>query len=226
MYGCRVIQKVTLAFTHITRWHVSHKRLWMSFLGGWFIVDWNPKWWMVADYVGNRSCRCGSKDQNGGRAGWECHALCSWSKWESCHSEVHRVCSCGAYSVYCHNILWPSCDTIHSSIWVSCNTGLREYCFIWFYLYFSWHVTMLVSKLIYNVRCVSICQRVLEHCRDEKTQSKVMEEIMASVSMLAQDQYGNYVVQVCNFLWKIYGYCSLKILNVFFILQLIFMLLV
>ena len=42
-------------------------------------------------------------------------------------------------------------------------------------------------------------QRVLEHCKDESTQMKVMEEIMGSVSMLAQDQYGNYVVQVCNF---------------------------
>ncbi|XP_041995732.1 pumilio homolog 2-like isoform X6 [Salvia splendens] len=40
-----------------------------------------------------------------------------------------------------------------------------------------------------------VIQRVLEHCKDEITQSKVMEEILGSVSMLAQDQYGNYVVQ-------------------------------
>ena len=39
---------------------------------------------------------------------------------------------------------------------------------------------------------------MLEHCRDPKTQSKVMDEILGSVSMLAQDQYGNYVVQVFN----------------------------
>ena len=39
-------------------------------------------------------------------------------------------------------------------------------------------------------------QRVLEHCEDPKTQSKVMDEILNCVSMLAQDQYGNYVVQV------------------------------
>ncbi|GJT44361.1 pumilio homolog 2-like protein [Tanacetum coccineum] len=39
------------------------------------------------------------------------------------------------------------------------------------------------------------CVRVLEHCKDLKTQSKVMDEILACVSMLAQDQYGNYVVQ-------------------------------
>ncbi|KAL8478285.1 hypothetical protein ACS0TY_030259 [Phlomoides rotata] len=43
-----------------------------------------------------------------------------------------------------------------------------------------------------------VIQRVLEHCMDEKTQSKVMEEILGSVSMLAQDQYGNYVVQTLS----------------------------
>ncbi|GKD52453.1 pumilio homolog 2, partial [Tanacetum coccineum] len=40
-----------------------------------------------------------------------------------------------------------------------------------------------------------VIQRVLEHYEDLKTQSKVMDEILACVSMLAQDQYGNYVVQ-------------------------------
>ncbi|KAL4587699.1 hypothetical protein LXL04_000573 [Taraxacum kok-saghyz] len=40
-----------------------------------------------------------------------------------------------------------------------------------------------------------VIQRVLEHCEDEETQNKVMTEILACVSMLAQDQYGNYVVQ-------------------------------
>lgn len=39
-------------------------------------------------------------------------------------------------------------------------------------------------------------QRVLEHCDSPKTQAVVMEEIMNSVCMLAQDQYGNYVIQV------------------------------
>jgi hypothetical protein len=41
-------------------------------------------------------------------------------------------------------------------------------------------------------------QRVLEHCEDPNTQQKVMDEILGAVSMLAQDQYGNYVVQVYN----------------------------
>ncbi|XP_057953129.1 pumilio homolog 2-like isoform X2 [Malania oleifera] len=40
-----------------------------------------------------------------------------------------------------------------------------------------------------------VIQRILEHCRDPTTQTKVMDEILGSVSMLAQDQYGNYVVQ-------------------------------
>ncbi|CAA2984057.1 pumilio homolog 2-like isoform X1 [Olea europaea subsp. europaea] len=39
-------------------------------------------------------------------------------------------------------------------------------------------------------------RRVLEQCKDPKTQSKVMEEILGSVSMLAKDQYGNYVIQM------------------------------
>ncbi|XP_015698639.1 pumilio homolog 1-like isoform X2 [Oryza brachyantha] len=40
-----------------------------------------------------------------------------------------------------------------------------------------------------------VIQRVLEHCTDLKTQEIVMDEILQSVCMLAQDQYGNYVVQ-------------------------------
>ena len=47
---------------------------------------------------------------------------------------------------------------------------------------------------------ITVVQRVLEHCEETKTQSKVMEEILGCVSMLAQDQYGNYVIQVrCRF---------------------------
>ncbi|KAL8531425.1 hypothetical protein ACS0TY_008139 [Phlomoides rotata] len=64
------------------------------------------------------------------------------------------------------------------------------------------HIQFIVSTFFDQVVTLSthpygcrVIQRVLEHCEDEKTQSKVMEEIMGSVSMLAQDQYGNYVVQ-------------------------------
>ncbi|PON45819.1 Coatomer beta subunit [Parasponia andersonii] len=41
-----------------------------------------------------------------------------------------------------------------------------------------------------------VIQRVLEHCHDPKTQRIMMDEILLSVCMLAQDQYGNYVVQI------------------------------
>ncbi|XP_020115201.1 pumilio homolog 1-like [Ananas comosus] len=40
-----------------------------------------------------------------------------------------------------------------------------------------------------------VIQRVLEHCDNPKTQSIMMDEIMQSVCTLAQDQYGNYVIQ-------------------------------
>ncbi|KAL6497703.1 hypothetical protein OROHE_027028 [Orobanche hederae] len=40
-----------------------------------------------------------------------------------------------------------------------------------------------------------VIQRVLEHCDDPKTQEIIMCEIMSSVCKLAQDQYGNYVIQ-------------------------------
>lgn len=41
-----------------------------------------------------------------------------------------------------------------------------------------------------------LIQRVLEHCTDEQKQKGIMEEILRSTCALAQDQYGNYVVQV------------------------------
>ncbi|XP_042376883.1 pumilio homolog 1-like isoform X1 [Zingiber officinale] len=40
-----------------------------------------------------------------------------------------------------------------------------------------------------------VIQRVLEYCNDPETQSIMMDEIMQSVCDLAQDQYGNYVIQ-------------------------------
>ncbi|KAG5540557.1 hypothetical protein RHGRI_020689 [Rhododendron griersonianum] len=40
-----------------------------------------------------------------------------------------------------------------------------------------------------------VIQRIQEHCSDPKTQRIVIHEVLQSVSMLAQDQYGNYDVQ-------------------------------
>ena len=60
--------------------------------------------------------------------------------------------------------------------------------FLWFYHLF---------KKKYFAKCIlGYHQRVLEHCDDESTQNAMMEEIMQSVVTLAEDQYGNYVIQV------------------------------
>ncbi|XP_038992752.1 pumilio homolog 2-like [Hibiscus syriacus] len=63
-------------------------------------------------------------------------------------------------------------------------------------------IQFIVTTFFYQVVTLSthpygcrVIQRILEHCMDPKTQNKVMDEILGSVSMLAQDQYGNYVVQ-------------------------------
>ncbi|KAM0829720.1 hypothetical protein ACQ4PT_066706 [Festuca glaucescens] len=52
---------------------------------------------------------------------------------------------------------------------------------------------VLLSTHPYGCRVI---QRVLEHCDDPTTQQIMMDEILQSVCLLAQDQYGNYVVQV------------------------------
>ncbi|XP_047329952.1 pumilio homolog 1-like [Impatiens glandulifera] len=64
------------------------------------------------------------------------------------------------------------------------------------------HIQFIVTTFFDQVVTLSthpygcrVIQRILEHCKDPMTQSKVMVEILGSVSMLAQDQYGNYVVQ-------------------------------
>lgn len=40
-----------------------------------------------------------------------------------------------------------------------------------------------------------VIQRVLEHCTDELQSQSIVEEILQSICVLAQDQYGNYVTQ-------------------------------
>ncbi|KAI4384485.1 hypothetical protein MLD38_002635 [Melastoma candidum] len=49
-----------------------------------------------------------------------------------------------------------------------------------------------LSKHPYGCRVI---QRVLENCRDPETLRIVMDDILRSVCLLAQDQYGNYVIQ-------------------------------
>lgn len=43
-----------------------------------------------------------------------------------------------------------------------------------------------------------LIQKILEYCDDLKTQQILMSEILKSVCLLANHQYGNYVVQVCK----------------------------
>ncbi|KAF6151266.1 hypothetical protein GIB67_002965 [Kingdonia uniflora] len=63
-------------------------------------------------------------------------------------------------------------------------------------------IQFIISSLYGQVVALSIhpygcrvIQRVLEHCDDMNTQRIVIEEILQSISTLAEDQYGNYVVQ-------------------------------
>ncbi len=51
-------------------------------------------------------------------------------------------------------------------------------------------------RVVHSGMCCPLIQRVLEHCTDEQKQKGIMEEILRSTCALAQDQYGNYVVQV------------------------------
>jgi hypothetical protein len=62
-----------------------------------------------------------------------------------------------------------------------------------------------------------LIQRVLEHCTDEQKQKGIMEEILRSTCALAQDQYGNYVVQVSvvvpvlRVFGRLAGSCGLRV---------------
>ena len=49
-----------------------------------------------------------------------------------------------------------------------------------------------LSSQTYGCRVI---QRVLEHCKEDKIQSIIMDEILQSVCTMAQDRYGNYVIQ-------------------------------
>lgn len=64
------------------------------------------------------------------------------------------------------------------------------------------HIQFIISAFYGQVVMLSthpygcrVIQRVLEHCTDEQKQDGIMEDILRSACNLAQDQYGNYVVQ-------------------------------
>jgi hypothetical protein len=52
------------------------------------------------------------------------------------------------------------------------------------------------GTLSWNTDAFGLLQRVLEHCADELQCEFIVDEILESVLILAQDQYGNYVTQV------------------------------
>lgn len=81
-----------------------------------------------------------------------------------------------------------------------CHSGLEIVCYFSLILEIFFLTTFIfLLRVIYILYILFTWQRILEHCKDPKTQDKVMDEILGSVSMLAQDQYGNYVVQVSFF---------------------------
>lgn len=150
---------------------------------------------------GNRGGWSGPENKDGYRAWWSYHEMCTWSKWKPCHPEVYWMCPRRFYSVYNINILWSCCSIIHPSLRLQSHSGMPL-------------SPVFICKC--SVPCVDEThsflvpiQRVLEHCADPKTQQIVMDEVLQSVCMLAQDQYGNYVVQVLfnllnwNFLFPI-----------------------
>lgn len=60
------------------------------------------------------------------------------------------------------------------------------------------------SGALFNVYLTG--QRVLEHCGGNSQGQCIIDEILHSACILAQDQYGNYVTQVkavCNLIWWI-----------------------
>lgn len=59
----------------------------------------------------------------------------------------------------------------------------------------------LASFVCVQLLLLSVSQRILEHCSNGS--DGLIDEILQSACILAQDQYGNYVTQV-NFLCSLY----------------------
>ena len=160
---------------------------------------------------GHWSCCFRSAEKDGCGTRWSCDALCTWPKWESCHPEMHRVHTWRFYPVHYINFLWPSFDIVNPSIWVSCYPGLLIFLKRHFVNSNVTSVTLSWDKYQSQLFVFAL-QRVLEHCHDPITQRIVMDEIMQCVCMLAQDQYGNYVVQVCCVLF-IFSLLNMNIIS-------------
>jgi pumilio RNA-binding family len=75
------------------------------------------------------------------------------------------------------------------------------------------HIGFIVSAFQGQVASLSmhpygcrVIQRVLEHCGGNSQGQCIIDEILQSACILAQDQYGNYVTQLICSLWF---FCSM-----------------
>ncbi|CAF2102312.1 unnamed protein product [Brassica rapa] len=89
---------------------------------------------------------------------------------------IERASSSGLHRVHHFLILWESLGSFNTPLWMPCNPES--------------------GKQLLTYTSLESRQRVLEHIDDTETQRIIMEEIMHSVCTRAQDQYGNYVIQV------------------------------
>ena len=93
----------------------------------------------------------------------------------------------GEDTLYYFSLLWTCGGAFHASLWLPCYSG---------YIILPLVLPSFFKKKYFAKCILGYHQRVLEHCDDESTQNAMMEEIMQSVVTLAEDQYGNYVIQV------------------------------
>lgn len=68
-----------------------------------------------------------------------------------------------------------------------------------------WHI---VAFLIFQLTPISFHmnfpKRILEHCSENSQSQSIVHEILESAYPLAQDQYGNYVTQVCIYFFSVW----------------------
>lgn len=124
---------------------------------------------------------------------WACNEVRTRSKWEPCYPKMHWVHTYRKNLLYYLLIPRPSSHTVYSSLWLSRNPGKLNYVVPW----------EIVSLFYISTDSISFHmnfpKRVLEHCSENSQSQCIVHEILESAYALAQDQYGNYVTQVCIF---------------------------
>jgi pumilio RNA-binding family len=153
------------------------------------VVDLDQKIKMVAELEGS-VMRC-VRDQNGNHVIQKCIECVPQQNIEFIISTFYdQVVSLSMHPY--------GCRVIQVSY---ANDLCLNFCFEKMTVFTSLFLVLLICHHTYYLKITFVLsQRVLEHCDDPKTQKIVMDEILQSVCLLAQDQYGNYVVQVCIFI--------------------------